>query len=738
MNNNIDSINNKLPAWSTIADHNTGYNLTNGTYIGKVKDNRDPLRLARVMVYIPDLGGAENDIGNWRTVMFASPYLGSTDQEKREEIYNKPGEPINKFSKVQHSYGMWFTVPDIGNLVLISFVMGDPQRGYYFACIPNQLGHHMIPGVGHSTDIDIKELENPSLSAVIEQGQPYPVVEYNEMQEDIDFDNFKSWPKPIHEVQLVSMLEQGIDRFKLTGTRGSVSSSAHRESPSGVFGISTPGRPLSDTSPDENGDAPQIRYRSGGHTLVLDDGDKSGENNLVRLKTSGGHTLLMDDKNELLYIIHAKGSTFLEMDQTGHITVYASNTVSFRTKNDFNIHADKNINIHSDGTINIKAKDSVNIQSTDLSMNAFSTAHIYGGVLKLGADGRLDLFTPGGGSFTAGGGLLCTGNTIGLNSGQGPSVNRPSDIPINSHSETEKDGNGQWQVRENQLKSICSIAPCHEPWPRQVGVPSSLNGSTGVIRDDEGNPLPQVLDPDRAPSPVKAEASRQPVQVASGGILRDSQGNPVLSGARDTGIDSAQRTSMEKGKLATVAEMNKKDAPTGVTVGTLSEIEIKALKTQIAKTESGGNYQIVNSIGYLGRYQFGAQALVDRGFISRAAYEKYGGSRGGNRVLDDPSAWTGKDGVSSKNSFLSNPSAQEKAMDELLQANYKDAEKRGAIKPGDDNANKSGILAVSHLLGVGGAKKWREGSGGKDAYGTTGEQYFNYGYHANKNLAKSP
>jgi hypothetical protein len=50
-----------------------------------------------------------------------------------------------------------------------------------------------------------------------------------------------------------------------------------------------------------------------------------------------------------------------------------------------------------------------------------------------------------------------------------------------------------------------------------------------------------------------------------------------------------------------------------------------------------------------------------------------------------------------------------------------------------------GMLQVSHLLGATGAKNWRSGSGGSDAYGTTGEQYFQKGKYAASVLgAKMP
>jgi hypothetical protein len=45
------------------------------------------------------------------------------------------------------------------------------------------------------------------------------------------------------------------------------------------------------------------------------------------------------------------------------------------------------------------------------------------------------------------------------------------------------------------------------------------------------------------------------------------------------------------------------------------------------------------------------------------------------------------------------------------------------------------MLATSHLLGATGAKKWREGLGGADANGTTGDQYFQKGAFATTILA---
>jgi hypothetical protein len=92
-----------------------------------------------------------------------------------------------------------------------------------------------------------------------------------------------------------------------------------------------------------------------------------------------------------------------------------------------------------------------------------------------------------------------------------------------------------------------------------------------------------------------------------------------------------------------------------------------------------------------------------------------------------PDAWTGKDGINSKNDFLTNPAVQEKAMDQNLQNNYNAMAKNGAIQPGDNPGTVAGMLQTAHLLGAGGANTWRRTGGGADANGTTGATYFNRG-----------
>lgn len=72
----------------------------------------------------------------------------------------------------------------------------------------------------------------------------------------------------------------------------------------------------------------------------------------------------------------------------------------------------------------------------------------------------------------------------------------------------------------------------------------------------------------------------------------------------------------------------------------------------IGQRESGGRYNIKNSIGYLGKYQLGEAALIDAGYYKKDSTSKN----------DWAGTWTGKDGITSVDGFLANSTAQENAI----------------------------------------------------------------------------
>jgi mannose-6-phosphate isomerase-like protein (cupin superfamily) len=621
-------------------------------------------------------------------------------------------------------------VPDLDNFVICTFIAGDPMRGFWFACVPNQLGQHMVPAIAGSKNLDKEQIDDSVVKQMSKDG-PLPAVEFNEISNE-DWSNFtEKIKKPIHEEQTKILVEQGLDRDT---TRGVVSSSSQRESPSTVFGISTPGRPLSDST---SNDDYRVYGRKGGHTFVMDDGDFEEKNKLVRLRTSGGHQIIMNDSEEVLYISNGTGDAWVELTGSGNVHVYGGSSINIRAKENFNLHVDKDINIHAGGNFNVLSKKAFKLEGETISSLSTKETTFYGSDLKLGSSGQINIDPAGAGSFTAGQNLTLVGQLIKLNSGSGPDVEKPEAITVYDLNEAEKDGSGQWQTKEAKLKSITKIAPTHEPWPREAGKPSATSSSASSASNGSGSANSGADGTSGADSNTGTSATpSNKVVTGSDGISVNNAGKPVVSGTNsssDAGPTEALTQSVRK--PADKSYMSRDDNPTpSAGIGPLDATQVKALKTQIALSESGYNYGATEAArgNYLGKYQIGGAVLSDQGYIKPDAYAKYG-----TAAVNYPSSWTGKDGVTSKDSFLANPTAQEASMDRLLQSNYKTLSKIGAVNSSDDSATVAGMLSTSHLLGAGGAKTWRRTGEGADANNTSGTSYFNMGRYAVNVLAKT-
>ena len=122
-------------------------------------------------------------------------------------------------------------------------------------------------------------------------------------------------------------------------------------------------------------------------------------------------------------------------------------------------------------------------------------------------------------------------------------------------------------------------------------------------------------------------------------------------------------------------------------------------KEAIALRESQGKYKKINSLGYMGKYQFGRETLETVGIHDSAR-------------------------------FLNSPRMQEKAFVALIAKNKSELKSiiekyEGQIVSGIQ-ITESGILAAAHLGGVGSVKKFFRNKGNRhfrDAYGTSIRSY---------------
>ena len=443
-----------------------------GPFIGIVKNNVDPTRQGRLQVYIEQFaGGNPDDKTAWTTVSYCPPFYGATPPRP-----GKKGDTDSVGGYLDgnpQSYGMWFTPPDVGVSVLCVFASGDPSFGYYIGCIPDQGITHMVPAIGASKAFD---LQNSDQKSYYSGATVLPVTEINPNNSKID-DNpqFFNQPKPVHSFLAAEMFQQGT----LGDTqRGPIGSTSQRESPSAVFGVSTPGRPVYQGGLTESDIKKRIAAgsitaadvtvigRKGGHSIVLDDGNLEGDDQLVRIRTAGGHQITMSDDGNFFYIIHANGQAWLEFGQEGTIDVYATNSVNVRTQGTINLHADKDINMFAGGTINMKSMTGTTLESErtiTLSSNAEMTLYSKARI-GVRADGSLAVVSNNG-SWNAGGAMVLRAGGIDLNGGSAENVEPPVKLEKRIMPDTEFNNATGWQISATGLESIVTRAPSHEPWP---------------------------------------------------------------------------------------------------------------------------------------------------------------------------------------------------------------------------------------------------------------------------------
>jgi hypothetical protein len=450
--------------------------------------NVDPSRSGRLRVYIEAFAdGNKQDDTKWTTVSYMPPFYGTTPNGPGGDsasIGDYPGNP--------NSYGMWFTPPDLGVRVVCIFINGQRDQGYYIGVVPEQGTGYMVPAIGASSNF---EVTNENQKKYFENSTQLPVAEINlNNLKALNNPKYFNSKKPVQSVVASAMFQQGlIDDTE----RGPVKSSSQRETPSAVFGISTPGTAIYQGGMKPNDIRKKINDgevkpsqarvigRVGGHSLVMDDGDLEGNNAMLRLRTSKGHQITMSDSGNFFYLIHANGQAWVEFGVEGTVDVYATNSVNIRTKGDINLHADRDINMFAGRNFSAKATENMQLQAeVDLTTMCQSNLKIYSkGTIGIKSDGTLALQSAGG-SWAGGGSLTFTAGGIDLNGPAAADVAAPNPITKTILDDTSFSTSSGWQVDSGALESVVSRAPTHEPYPYHN------KGVDVEVEFEEGTPSP--------------------------------------------------------------------------------------------------------------------------------------------------------------------------------------------------------------------------------------------------------
>jgi hypothetical protein len=461
----------------------SGYTRDPGPYEALVIAHVQNSRMGQLQVYIPDWGGLQTDPENQITVKYASPFYGKTAGTDSQQI---PPTPLS----TGQSYGMWMVPPDIGAKVLVTFVGGDRDRGYWFACCYDSPSHHMVPGIGRNIGGKGNTVStgDADLDAGVGPDSVVPVVEFTTGAATaftetglVDTKRYQ------HAIQTKLLVMQGLDRDKI---RGAISSSSMREVPSNVYGISTPGKKVS-KSPAGAEDLVLARF--GGHQFVMDDGaaadssEPEGTDQLIRLRTAGGHQILMNDTEQIFYIASANGYQYLEFGNDGMIHMFGYAGINVRAAGALNLHSDSAVNINSGGSVNINGALGVKIES-------LATVDVKAAVgVSIGADGFLKMTGAAAAQLTSLGPMtvgspstlsLWGKGTLNLNCGTPPAPVPPIPTIPKFVPDVIFDGK-RWVWTPGAIASICSIVPAHEPWidpaTGKRPAPAKGGGLTGAL-----------------------------------------------------------------------------------------------------------------------------------------------------------------------------------------------------------------------------------------------------------------
>jgi len=343
-----------------------------GPYLARIVSHLDPKYMGSLQVeLLRDVGNLPGRSGNIFQVRYLSPFYGVTGFEHLAQD--------DSYDSTQKSYGMWMVPPDPGTLVLVIFAEGDPSQGFWIGCVQDDYMNFMVPGLAAT------ELNNDR------QSKKKPVAEYNKRRNTLEQADTTQIKKPVHPLAKV-LEDQGLLEDEI---RGITTSSARREVPSAVFGISTPGpvdkrsgAPLGNIGKHESKITGAFISRLGGTTFVMDDGDdkflrkthakdgppeyvsvendeKGGKtdiphNELVRIRTRTGHQILLHNSEDLIYIGNARGTAWVELTSNGKIDIWAADSISIKSETDVNITAARDINFHAEqGNINMFAAKNI-------------------------------------------------------------------------------------------------------------------------------------------------------------------------------------------------------------------------------------------------------------------------------------------------------------------------------------------------------------------------------------------
>lgn len=328
---------------------------------GFVLATDDPDQMGRVKIWCPAIDGDKYSIANLPWAEYATPFGGiTTDFPTGREA---------KVSKGHVPYGFW-SIPKLNAQVLVFFLNGDPNRRFYFASFFDVHRNRGLPGGRNKSD---NAIPGP-WTDTYEPLEPAATNLKVAFGDSLEAPQIQTRGAAERQVAQAQTEKDGKD-----GYAPSAADPTKYKDPQ-VYCWVTPGH----------------------HFITMSD---NPDDCRVRVKTCEGNQIIMDDTNERIYMSTAKGKTWIELDEDGHINVYGAASVSIRAEHDINMAANRNINLEAQGGINIKSGGDTKISGGGLHLKSggklavsgctldliSSNTKLSGGVVNIKSDGVLAL-----------------------------------------------------------------------------------------------------------------------------------------------------------------------------------------------------------------------------------------------------------------------------------------------------------------------------------------------------------
>ena len=289
--------------------------------------------------------------------------------------------------------------------------------------------------------------------------------------------------------------------------------------------------------------------------------------------------------------------------------------------------------------------------------------------------------------------------------------------PARSEFEFSKDLQKQFNTNLSQeeiLTQMRKISPAYEQQfsglINQYNQAGEGNQRESILRKME--PFFQTLKIDRSGTSSEDEYTKRVQKMAAaaqarGGKLTPDQMKWIKEqrGQPEQKVEKVSSTEMKTGEETSKTRLEKK-----LGQGFLTGADWDFYTNKLGQQESGNNYKADNGLGFVGRYQFGSEALETFEYL-RPGMSKMYGATGSNAAVYHPDAWM--PGWSLER-FLNDTAAQDQTFMKFTKNNFNSLKNQGIITPDTTIADAQAWLYAAHHGGVGGAIELSKGNDIKD------------------------